>query len=65
MSGGPCSKTELKVGDIITKIDDVPINKMIHLRAYIYSKNPNDVVTLTLTRNKKEYTMQVQLGKKI
>jgi serine protease Do len=61
---GPCSKTELKVGDIITKIDNVSINKMSQLRTYIYKKNPNDIVTLTIIRNHKEYTMKVELGRK-
>lgn len=35
----PASKTNLSVGDIITKIDDKELNKMSDLRGYIYSKN--------------------------
>lgn len=36
-------------GDIITKIDNVELNKMSELRRYIYTKKPGDTVRL---RNK-------------
>lgn len=62
---GPCNGSGLKVGDIITKIDDIKINKMCELREYIYSKNPEEEVTLYITRNNKEYSLKVKLGKKL
>ena len=61
---GPSSKAGIKVGDIITKIDSTEINKMTELRTYIYQKKPNDVVTLTIIRNNREYSIQVSLGRK-
>jgi serine protease Do len=61
---GPCILSGLKIGDIITKIDNIQINKMSELRSYIYTKNPKDKVVLTITRNKKEYKIEVILGKK-
>ncbi len=61
---GPSSKAGVKVGDVITKIDDVNIDKMSELRAYIYSKNPEDDVVLSITRNNKIYTIAVKLMKK-
>lgn len=61
---GPASKTGLKEGDIITKIDNIELNKMSELREYIYTKNPNDEVTLTILRNNKTMTLTVKLGKK-
>jgi len=56
------SKTGLKVGDIITKIDELELEKMCDLRCYIYTKTPGDTVTLTVYRNNKEMKIQVQLG---
>ena len=63
-SDGPAAKSGLKVGDIITKIDDYTINKMSELRNYIYTKAPNDKVVLTINRNNKEYTVNITLGKR-
>lgn len=45
---GPCGKKGLKVGDVITHIDDNEVNKMIEIREYIYTKNPGDEVILKL-----------------
>lgn len=58
----PASKTNLSIGDIITKIDDKELNKMSDLRSYIYSKKPGDIVNLTVYRKNKEYTLEVTLG---
>ena len=60
----PASKANLKVGDVIEKIDDVELNKMSDLRRYIYQKNPGDKVNLKIYRNKKEYNIEITLGKK-
>lgn len=62
---GPANGSGLKVGDIITKIDNTSINKMCELRQYIYSKNPNDEVTLYINRNNKEYSLKIKLGRKV
>jgi len=61
---GPCYNSELKVGDIITKIDEIPINKMSELRDYIYKKQVGDIVKLTVNRNDKIYLINIKLGKK-
>lgn len=61
---GPCYNTELKVGDIITNIDDLSINKMRELRDYIYSKIPGETVKLTVNRKNKIYNLEIKLGKK-
>lgn len=58
------SKTNLKIGDIITKIDDLELNKMCDLRCYIYTKKPGDEVTLTILRNNQEQQIKLTLGKK-
>lgn len=61
---GPSSLSAIKIGDIITKIDNTTINKMSQIRNYIYTKKPGDEVTLSILRNKKEYNLKVKLGKK-
>lgn len=61
---GPSYNSGLKEGDIITKIDDIAINKMSELRRYIYTKKVRDNVNLTVLRNNKEYNIQITLGKK-
>lgn len=60
----PAYGSELKVGDIITKIDETQINKMSDLQEYLYSKNPKDKVEITINRNGKEKTVIVELKEK-
>ena len=60
----PVSKTNLKIGDVITKIDELELNKMCDLRCYIYTKKPGDEVTLTVFRNNQEQQIKVSLGRK-
>ena len=62
---GPGSKAGLKVGDVISKIDGIEINKMSELRRYIYTKRPNDSVKVTIIRGNKEYSLDLILGKRI
>jgi S1-C subfamily serine protease len=63
-SDSPATKTELKVGDVIEKIDNIDLNKMCDLRCYIYTKKPGDEVNLTVYRNKKEVQIKVKLSSK-
>lgn len=64
LKSGPSKKSDLKVGDIITKIDNISINKMSELRSYIYTKKVGDEVELNVLRNKREYSIKVKLGEK-
>ena len=59
---GPAKNSGLKIGDIITKIDEVEINKMSDLRKYIYTKAPKEEVTLTAYRNNKALEFKIKLG---
>lgn len=63
-SSGPSGKAGIKVGDIILSIDGNEVNKMIDLREYIYTKGPNEKVTLKLARDNKELDVVVILGRK-
>ena len=61
---GPAYSSKLRKGDIITKIDNTKINKMSQLQEYIYSKNPNDEVILTVVRGNSEKQIKITLGKR-
>lgn len=61
---GPAKTGELKIGDIITKIDEETINKMSELRRYIYTKKPKDKIKLTILRNNKQMQIELTLGKR-
>lgn len=58
---GPCGKKGIKVGDVITHIDNNEVNKMIEIREYIYTKNPGDKVFLKLHDGRE---VEVVLAKK-
>ena len=60
----PADKTELKEGDIIKKIDDTELTTMNDLRQYIYTKKPEDEVTLSITRGKISRQIKMNLGKR-
>ncbi len=61
---GPADNTELREKDIITSIDGIKLNTMNDLRQYIYTKKPNDEVTLNITRGKINRDIKIILGKK-
>ena len=63
-NNGPASNTDLKEADIITSIDGKELNTMNDLREYIYTKKPNDEVTLKITRGKLTKEIELVLGKK-
>ena len=59
---GPCYNSGLLVGDVITQIDNLEINKMTQLKSYIYTKQPNDTVNLKILRKNKPLNLQIKLG---
>ena len=60
----PSKNAGLMQGDIITKIDDVSLNKMSDLREYVYRKSPGDEVNLTVLRNRKQLEIKITLVRK-
>ena len=64
IANGPASKTELKEGDIIISFDGREINTMNELREYIFTKKPEDEVTLKIQRGKINREITIKLGKK-
>ncbi|MER7170964.1 S1C family serine protease [Streptomyces mesophilus] len=62
--GGPADKAGLKPGDLITKLDDRPIDSGPTLISEIWTHKPGDTVKLTYERGGKEHTVDVVLGSK-
>ncbi len=61
VKNGPASNSELREGDIIVSIDGNELNSMNDLREYLYSKNPNDMVSLQISRGKVNKNLNVIL----
>ncbi|TDC58148.1 PDZ domain-containing protein, partial [Actinomadura sp. GC306] len=59
---GPADKAGLKPGDVITRIDDKPIEDATDLIAQIRSRAPGDRITVTFQRDGRESTVEVTLG---
>ncbi|GAA0564138.1 trypsin-like peptidase domain-containing protein [Actinomadura livida] len=59
---GPADKAGLKPGDVITRIDDKPIEDATDLIAQIRSRAPGDRITVTYQRDGRESTVEVTLG---
>jgi serine protease Do len=60
----PAEKAGLKVGDIITKVDDVAVTSPEDLSKAVSSYKPNEKVTITYKRNKKDQKVTTTLGKR-
>ncbi|MFC4050517.1 trypsin-like peptidase domain-containing protein [Actinomadura syzygii] len=60
--GGPADKAGLKPGDVITAIDDRPIEDATDLIAQIRSRAPGDKIKVTYQRGGKENTVEVTLS---
>ena len=63
--GSGAEKAGIKSGDIIKKIDNVKISKFSDLSGYLTTKRPEDVVTVTISRNNEIKTIPVTLVKNI
>lgn len=64
-NGGPANKVGIKVGCIITQVDGKPVNTMMQLRTYMYSKQPGDVVHITHIDNGAERKVDITLAAKV
>jgi putative serine protease PepD len=61
-SGGPAAKAGVQDGDVITKIDGIPVTDAPDLLTVLATEKPVDTVTLGLDRNGSSLSVQVQLG---
>ena len=64
INNGAASNSDLKVGDIITSIDNKKLYMINDLREYLYNKEPGDEVVLKIVRNERERDVNVTLGKR-
>ena len=64
VNGSPADKADILVGDIITKVDNAPITKMIELREYLYAKIPGESLRVEVSRNNKNENFIVILSQK-
>ncbi|MDQ8705888.1 trypsin-like peptidase domain-containing protein [Streptomyces sp. LHD-70] len=62
--GGPADKAGLRAGDVITRLDDRPIDSGPTLISEIWTHKPGDTVELTFKRGGEEHTVDVVLGSK-
>lgn len=60
----PAALGGIKVGDILTKVDDKEVHTMLDLRSALYKKKPGDAVKIHLIRNEQVKTVDLRLGKK-
>ena len=61
---GAASNVGIMPNDIILKIDGKPLNKMTDLRSYIYTKKPEEEVTLQVLRRGITTPVKIVLGRK-
>ena len=64
INNGPAEKGGLKNGDIIFKIDETNISKMIELQEYIFRKKPGDEINIGIIRNDERLNVKVLLEEK-
>ena len=61
---GPAYKAGIRVDDIITRVGDIKVTKMLELRSAIYSYKVGDRVGIRFIRRGKEHVVEMVLGKK-
>jgi len=61
INGSPAQKAGLKIGDVITKVDDQEIDPSNALSDIIYKHNIGDDIKLTVLRGGEEITIKVKL----
>lgn len=61
VKGGAAESGDIKVGDVILKIDNKEVNQANQLQSYVATKTAGSVVTLTIFRDGKEIERKVTL----
>jgi S1-C subfamily serine protease len=61
---GPAFRSGIRLGCIITHVDGNPVNTMMQLRTYIYSKKPGDSIDITHVSNGKSEVISMRLDAK-
>ena len=58
---GAASKNGFQEGDVITHIDETPVNSLAEVRGVLKTKSPGDKVKVFLVRNDEKLTKNVTL----
>jgi serine protease Do len=58
----PADRAGLRRGDIITRVDEVPVAQGGDLRRALRARSPGAQVTLTVLRGSKRFTTRVRLA---
>ncbi len=58
---GAAAQNGFQEGDVITHIDDTPVNSLAEVRGVLKTKSPGDKVKVILVRNKEKMTKNVTL----
>jgi serine protease Do len=61
VEGGPSALAGLKSGDVIIRIDNIPVNGKAELMELIGQKNPGDKVAVVVNRDGKDYELALTL----
>ncbi len=61
IAGTPADRSQLKINDIIEKVDNKEINLKNSLSDILYDYKKGDKITLTVLRNKEELKIEIQL----
>ena len=64
MDRSPASRAGVEVLDIILEIDGEGVNQPNEIQNAVALKSPGETVTLTLLRNRRERTVEVELGQR-
>jgi S1-C subfamily serine protease len=60
-AGTPADEAGMREGDIITRLDDTPIDSMVQLSSEIQRRSPGETITLGIVRDGEEIELEVAL----
>ena len=63
MAGSPAAAAGLRVGDVVTKLNDQPIDQEHPLQSLMVKFRPGDKVRLAILRDSATQTVEVTLGR--
>ncbi len=61
VANGSADKAGVKVGDVVLKINEQPVNSVAELQEQVGLRRPGDAVTLLINRNGTEKTLKIPL----
>ena len=62
VQGSPAARADIRVGDILLKMNNTDVNNIIELRSIIESQGVGATVPMLVSRNGQQFTVSVQLS---